>query len=87
MRRTSCRFLLPVRHHSAIGYAVPKNSTVVGVPGRVVKQDNVKIPRTELDQIHLPDPIKNDIEFLKRQNEELRDMVNKLIDDTNRKEK
>ncbi len=66
---------------------VPKNSTVVGVPGRVVKQDNVKIPRTELDQIHLPDPIKNDIEFLKQQNEELREMVNKLIDDTNRKEK
>ena len=64
---------------------VPKNSTVVGVPGRVVKQDNVKIPRTELDQIHLPDPIKNDIEFLKEQNEELRDMINKLIDE--RKEK
>ena len=60
---------------------VPKNSTVVGVPGRVVKQDNVKIPRTELDQIHLPDPIKNDIEFLKEQNEELRALVYKLIDE------
>ncbi len=65
---------------------VPKNSTVVGVPGRVVKQDNVKIPRTELDQIHLPDPIKNDIEFLKQQNEDLREMVNKLIEDVNRKD-
>ena len=60
---------------------VPKNSTVVGVPGRVVKQDNVKIPRADLDQIHLPDPIKNDIEFLKQQNEELRELVNNLIDE------
>ncbi len=60
---------------------VPPNSTVVGVPGRVVKQDNIKIPRNDLDQVHLPDPIKNDIEFLKQQNEELRALVNKLIDE------
>ncbi|MBP3665129.1 MAG: serine O-acetyltransferase, partial [Tyzzerella sp.] len=60
---------------------VPPNSTVVGVPGRVVKQDNIKIPRSDLDQVHLPDPIKNDIEFLKQQNEELRALVNKLIDE------
>lgn len=40
---------------------VPPNSTVVGVPGRVVKRDNVKIPREELDQTHFPDPVKNEI--------------------------
>ena len=57
---------------------VPKNSTVVGVPGRVVKQDNIRIPRNDLDQIHLPDPIKNDIEFLKKENEELRALIEKL---------
>lgn len=65
---------------------VPPNSTVVGVPGRVVKQDNVKIPRNDMDQIHLPDPIKNDIEYLKQQNEELRELVNKLLDAENGKE-
>lgn len=37
---------------------VPPNSTVVGVPGRVVKRDNVKIPREDLDHVHLPDPVK-----------------------------
>ncbi len=66
---------------------VPPNSTVVGVPGRVVKQDNVRIPRNDLDQIHLPDPIKNDIEYLKQQNEELRELVNKLIDEKIGKDK
>ena len=40
---------------------VPPNSTVVGVPGRVVKKDNVKIPIEDLDQVHLPDPVIADI--------------------------
>ena len=44
---------------------VPPNSTVVGVPGRVVKRDNVKIPSADLDQGHLPDPVMNDIQQLK----------------------
>ena len=34
---------------------VPPNSTVVGVPARVVKQDG---KRVALDQIHKPDPVK-----------------------------
>ena len=40
---------------------VPPNSTVVGVPGRVVKKDNIKIPIEDLDQVHLPDPVLADI--------------------------
>ncbi|NLL92725.1 MAG: serine O-acetyltransferase [Clostridiales bacterium] len=58
---------------------VPPNSTVVGVPGRVVKQNNIRIPRSDMDQIHLPDPIKNDIENLKKENEELKRVVETLI--------
>ena len=40
---------------------VPPNCTVVGVPGRVVKMNDEKIPRLDMDQVHLPDPIENDI--------------------------
>ena len=40
---------------------VPPYATVVGNPGRVVKQAGVKIG-IDLDQIHLPDPIKERIE-------------------------
>ena len=32
---------------------VPPNCTVVGVPGRIVKRDNVKMPRSDMDQCHL----------------------------------
>lgn len=44
---------------------VPPNSTVVGIPGRVVKCDDVRLPNTDLDQIHLPDPVYNEINALK----------------------
>ena len=35
---------------------VPENSTVVGVPARVVKRDGIRITQA-LDQIHIPDPV------------------------------
>lgn len=57
---------------------VPPNSTVVGVPGRVVKQDNVRIPRNDMDQIHLPDPIKNDIECLRDENLKIQEILDKI---------
>ncbi len=57
---------------------VPPNCTVVGVPGRIVKQDNVKVPpRETMDQIHLPDPVKDDINVLKHENSEL---VSRLLE-------
>lgn len=60
---------------SVVVNEVPPNCTVVGIPGRVVKRDNVKIPRTDLDQVHLPDPVLNDIEKLKKDNEELKEAL------------
>ena len=47
---------------------VPPNSTVVGVPGRVVKRDNHALPQDELDQVNLPDPVKEDLGNLHRAN-------------------
>lgn len=57
---------------------VPPNCTVVGVPGRIVKMDNIRIPRSDLDQVHLPDPVLVAINDLRRQNEELRKRVEEL---------
>ena len=50
---------------------VPPNCTVVGVPGRVVKRDNLRIPREDMDQVHLPDPIRNELEDIRRAIREL----------------
>lgn len=58
---------------SVVLQEVPPNCTVVGVPGRVVKMNDVKIPRMDMDQIHLPDPVYNDIELLKAENAKLKE--------------
>jgi serine O-acetyltransferase len=49
---------------------VPPNSTVVGVPGRVTKQDGKKID-ISLDHIHVLDPIMQAIEELQKRIEKL----------------
>lgn len=56
---------------------VPPNCTVVGVPGRIVKRDNKKVPRSDMDQIHLPDPVKEDITALQYENSAL---CNRVLD-------
>ncbi len=43
---------------------VPPDSTVVGVPARVVKREGVKVK--PLDQIHIPDPVAQEICRLER---------------------
>lgn len=56
---------------------VPPNSTVVGVPGRVVKRDNVLLPQETLDQCHLPDPVKEDICQLQKSNTAI---INRMLE-------
>ncbi len=59
---------------------VPANSTVVGVPGRVIKRNDVKVPQDDLDQVDLPDPISEDLMWLAKENCKLL----KRIDDLER---
>ena len=56
---------------------VPPGCTVVGVPGRVVKRDNEALPRENLNQCDLPDPVREDIIRLQQANSQL---VNRLLD-------
>ncbi len=51
---------------------VPPNCTVVGIPGRVVKKGSVRIPRNDLDQVNLPDPVQDAILALQEENRKLR---------------
>ena len=55
---------------------VPPYSTVVGVPGRVVKRHNQSVPREDLNQTDLPDPVREDIAALQHANTEL---INRLL--------
>lgn len=57
---------------------VPPNCTVVGVPGRVVRMGNQKVPRSDMDHVHLPDPVLNDIRALQNENEKLRRKMSEI---------
>lgn len=57
---------------------IPPNCTVVGVPGRIVRMGNQKIPRAEMDQIHLPDPVLADIKELQEENKLLKKQLGEM---------
>ncbi len=56
---------------------VPPGSTVVGVPGRVVKRNNMALPQETMNQTDLPDPVREDIVELQRANTEL---INRILE-------
>ena len=57
---------------------VPPNCTVVGIPGRVVRQKNMKVPRTNMDHCHLPDPVLDDLKTLQKEYTEVTNRVLEL---------
>lgn len=64
---------------SVVLQEVPPNSTVVGIPGKVVKRDKDKInPCESLDQIHLPDPVKMEMCRMRLRTEILEERIRKL---------
>lgn len=63
---------------SVVLQEVPPNSTVVGVPGRIVKRDQVRVPRETMDQVHLPDPVMAYLNELHEENCALRERLDEL---------
>ena len=62
---------------SVVLEAVQPNCTVVGVPGRIVKRNNQKLVREDMNQVDLPDPVNEDIKALQHANSE---MTNRIIE-------
>ncbi len=59
---------------------VPENSTAVGIPAKVVRRDGVKI-QEDLDQIHIPDPVAQELARLRAQIEELQNRLSAISRD------
>ena len=61
------RLLCPYAHRGLHGKEIPENSTAVGIPAKVVRRDGEKVkPAEELDQVHVPDPVYQEIARLER---------------------
>ncbi len=61
---------------------VPDNATAVGVPAKIVRVNGVKpTMSTDLDQIHVTDPVAQRLRELESEIEELRTIIGKLAED------
>lgn len=56
---------------------IPADSTAVGIPARVVRVGGVRIAN-DLDQIHIPDPVKDELASLRAATERLQKRLSKL---------
>ena len=61
---------------------IPPNSTAVGVPARVVKRDGKRIDN--LDQVHIPDPVSQELCRLNVKIEQLQKELEKYKKDENK---
>jgi serine O-acetyltransferase len=61
--------------NSVVLRSVPSNSTVTGIPGRIVKSIGVRVPEEAMDHANIPDPIAERFDVMER---ELIDLRKKL---------
>ena len=61
--------------NSVVLQDVPPYSTVVGIPGRVVRIKDKKFDNLLMDHIHMPDPIARRFEQMEKEIEELRKIL------------
>ncbi|EST10633.1 serine acetyltransferase [Sporolactobacillus laevolacticus DSM 442] len=75
---------ITIGDHSKIGagsvvlHNVPSHSTVVGIPGRVVRQNGIKVHHHDLNHADLPDPIAEKMYDLEKQIKELQTKFEEL---------
>ena len=61
--------------NSVVLRSVPSNSTVTGIPGRIVKSIGERVPEEAMDHANIPDPIAERFDLMER---ELIDLRKKL---------
>ena len=61
--------------NSVVLKSVPANSTVIGVPGRIIKADGARLPEATMDHTNMPDPLSDRFEALEREIIELRKQI------------
>ena len=63
--------------NAVVLHPVPENSTAVGIPAKVVRRDGMKV-QNDLDQIHIPDPVAQQLARMEQTIAELRAEIETL---------
>lgn len=58
--------------NSVVLRSVPSNSTVIGIPGRIIKTVGDRVPEDSMDHANIPDPVAERFEAMEREIIELR---------------
>ena len=67
--------------NSVVLRSVPPRSTVVGVPGRVIKTIREQAPEVDMDHINIPDPIADRLDAQEEMIRDLRKKIDEAIGD------
>lgn len=68
-----------VASNAVVLKSIPPNCTAVGVPARVVRQDGKRVvDNTELDHVHIPDPVAHELHKMERKIRHLEKKLAKL---------
>ena len=63
--------------NAVVLHPVPENSTAVGIPAKVVRRDGMRV-KNDLDQIHIPDPVAQELQRLQGRINDLQNCVEGL---------
>ena len=66
--------------NAVVLHPVSENSTAVGIPAKVVKRDGVRV-QNDLDQVHIPDPVAQEMSRLQKELDALKREVLALCDE------
>jgi serine O-acetyltransferase len=63
---------------------IPADCTAVGIPARIVRRGNVRVERYDLDHVHIPDPISQELCALRMRLERLEKKLADKIDEADK---
>ncbi len=58
---------------------IPENCTAVGIPAKIVRKEGRRVS-DDMDQVHIPDPVAQELSRLELQMETLREQIDALIE-------
>ena len=67
-----------IASNAVLLHSIDADSTAVGVPARVVRVKNVRLENEQLDHVHVPDPVQQELSLVYQEMARLQQRVQEL---------